>query len=169
MGTSELNRYTITNQFVERSIKDWASGFIEDRKAQGISQGTINIFYLYKLKLFFDFCDLNNVHSISQITAPFIHQYLLWLQLNHNPGECHAAYRALKTFLYWYEAENDLTGWNNLIKKVKAPKLPREILELANIEDIRALLFYAMNEIRPSFLSFWIRDCVPTSLFIFYF
>jgi hypothetical protein len=66
MGKPELNHYTITNQFIEGSLSDWVKGFIEDRKAQGISQGTINIFYHYKLKLFFDYCELNNVYSVDQ-------------------------------------------------------------------------------------------------------
>lgn len=65
-----------------------------------------------------------------QITPTFIRQYLLWLEAEgHNPGGRHAHYRALRAFLYFYEAEVEPENWKNPISKVSAPKVPDEPLE----------------------------------------
>ena len=49
-------------------------------------------------------------------------------------------YRAVKTFMKWYQVENDLDDWKNPIEEVKfqVPKDPP--LELANAVAIKAIL-----------------------------
>jgi len=70
-----------------------------------------------------------------------IRQYLLFLEAReHNPGGIHAAYRVLRTFLYWWEAETEPEGWKNPIKKVKAPKLAFEPLAPVPLDAVGKML-----------------------------
>ena len=91
--------------------------------------------------MFVQFCDMQEVKFITQITPDIIRQYLFYLNNEgHNAGGIHAYYRTLKTFLRWLENEIEPEGWKNPIKKVKAPKNPIEPLDPANIDDVRAML-----------------------------
>lgn len=123
-----------------QEILNWIEAFLLDRKARGYSKGTI-YFYRMKLQLFIRFCELQQVSEMSQITPVFIRTYLLHLEnTDHNPGGVHACYRALKTFMRWYQIENDLNDWNNPIDKVKVRSPRKQPLEPANIEAVKAIL-----------------------------
>jgi len=58
----------------------------------------------------------------------------------HNDGGRHTFYRALKTFLYWWEDEVEPDNWSNPIRKAKPPKLSIEPLKPANLADIKAMI-----------------------------
>jgi integrase/recombinase XerD len=114
--------------------------FIMDRRSSGAAAGTIK-FYSQKLQHFVDFCDGQLVKSITGIDANLLRLYMISLEeKGHNKGGLHAHYRAMRTFLLWYEAELDPAGWINPIKKLKAPRLPQEILPPVSIETVKALL-----------------------------
>jgi len=79
--------------------------------------------------------------TVSQITPTFLRQYLLYIEgTGHNPGGRHAAYRAIRTFLFWYEEEVEPEGWSNPIRKVKAPKVPIEPIEPVSIETVSKMI-----------------------------
>jgi integrase/recombinase XerD len=125
---------------VDDSLFTWMDAFLNDRKAQGMAKGTLR-FYSQKLKLFLDYCQAHAVEQIGQITALFIRQFLLYLEgSNHNPGGIHAAFRSLRAFLNWYEAEAEPEGWSNPIHKVKAPKVPIAPLEPVSHETIASMV-----------------------------
>lgn len=122
------------------NILSWIEAFILDRKSQNISSGTIH-FYQYKLKKFWQFCQLKGVNQTKQITPKLLRNFLLWLEAEgHNEGGRFTFYRAIKTFLRWYQVENDLDDWRNPIDKVKF-KIPKDPpLEPANADAIKAIL-----------------------------
>lgn len=123
------------------SLLDWANGFILDRKAQGLAQGTIR-FYQKKLSKFIDYCFLNEAHDMESLNSSLVRDYFLWLQEreNHTQGGIHAYYRTVKTFLRWYERENDLPGWANSVLKIKI-KQPQLIpLEPADVGAIKKMI-----------------------------
>ena len=104
------DQWTIVNN-EDTYLLTWIDAFLVDRKAQGFSKGTI-YFYKKKLELFTKFCDGQIIKHIPEITATSIREYLIWLeQSGHNSGGIHACYRALKTFLYWWEDEIEPEGW----------------------------------------------------------
>lgn len=140
MGTNTLNQWTILETTTDDYILTWLEAFITDRKVQNLSKGTVR-FYVEKLKLFAQYCDLESVFRVRQITPDIIRGYLVYLQeKDHNPGGIHAAYRTLRTFLYWWEQETEPDGWKNPIKKVRAPKLAVEPLEPVSIDIVRKLI-----------------------------
>lgn len=82
-----------------------------------------------------------------------LRRFLLWLEdTGHNAGGVHGYYRAVRAFLLWYEKENEPENWRNPIRKVKAPKVGKEILEPVSLETVSAMLetcggdFYGMRD-----------------------
>lgn len=131
---------TFLKSYLDDYICQWIEAFLVDQHARGNAKGTIG-YYEQKLKTFMNFCDIQLVKYISEITPDFIRQFLLFLeQKNHNPGGRHAMYKALRAFLYWYEQEVEPEGWSNPIKKVRAPKVPVEPLEPISFEDITRMI-----------------------------
>jgi site-specific recombinase XerD len=114
--------------------------FLIDRKSQGLSGGTVQ-FYKKKLNYFAKFCESQAVTQVGQITPDLLRRYLLELAGGHNAGGVHACFRTLRTLLLWVGQEEIMPmDWKNPIHKVKAPKLPNELLEPVSLEDVDALL-----------------------------
>ncbi len=131
---------TLEKSLVNDSIITWLKAFIIDRKAQGVSKGTIH-FYEVKFKSFLSFCEREHITYVQQISPITIREYILWLEnKGHNPGGRHAHYRAIRSFLYWYIDEVEPDNWKNPIKKVKAPLKPDQPLEPVSIENINKLI-----------------------------
>jgi len=139
MKQSTLNQRTITFS-VDDYLDTWIEAFLFDRKSQSLSKGTIK-FYNEKLAKFSVFCNSQITSNILDITPNLIREYLVYLSQNgHNQGGVHCCYRALKTFLYWWEDEVEAEGWKNPIRKVKAPINPKRILPPVSLDDISSLL-----------------------------
>ncbi|MDK2981723.1 MAG: integrase/recombinase XerD [Chloroflexota bacterium] len=133
----QLNEQRIISVF---SILEWAEAFIIDRKSRGLSSSTIT-FYQKKLRNFLNYCEINQIHDVQEINARHVREYILWLESKgHNKGGVHAHFRVLRSFLYWYEEENDLTDWVNPIKKVKGRRPRQEPLEPADIDAVKVML-----------------------------
>jgi site-specific recombinase XerD len=140
MAQTGIEQWTITNAAYDDYFGTWLEAFLVDRKAQNMSPGTVR-FYREKLKLFSGYCDGQVINRISEITPDILRRWLLHLQeRGHNPGGVHAAFRALRTFLLWYEAENEPEGWKNPIHRVKAPRVPSVIVEPVELATVKALL-----------------------------
>jgi len=130
----------LLKSLVDDDLKTWLKAFLIDRKAQGVSEGTIH-FYEVKFKSFIRYCEYEHIKYVQQITPTSIREYILWLEVaGHNPGGRHAHFRAIRSFLYWYENDAEPKDWKNPIKKVKAPIIPREPLEPVSIESINKLI-----------------------------
>ena len=114
------------------NVLSWIEAFILDRKARNYSTGTIR-FYKYKLEKFYDYCQAQKTFQLKE--------------QGHNEGGQFTFYRAIKTFLKWYQIENDLDDWKNPIDKVKF-RLPKiEPLEPANMNAIKGM----MGVCKPNF------------------
>ena len=130
----------LSKTLVYEYLLTWLEAFILNWKAQGVSKGTLH-FYEVKFKSFIRFCENEHIIYVQQISPIAIREYILWLENNgHNPGGRHAHYRAIKSFLFWYEAEVEPYEWKNPIKKVTAPLKPDQPLEPVSIEDINKLI-----------------------------
>lgn len=123
----QVNDYLVT----------WIDGFLIDRKARGLTENTL-LFYTRKLKQFHEFAEQQAVTNVSQIDANLLRQFLLWLETTgHNPGGVLTAFRAVKSFLLWYETETDeLTA----IHKVKAPRVDMDPLERVSLDTVMQMV-----------------------------
>ncbi|WP_322508949.1 tyrosine-type recombinase/integrase [Anaerolinea sp.] len=114
--------------------------FLVDRQSSGLSPHTIE-FHRDSLKRFAQFCESQAITRIDQITADTIRAFLLWLeQQGHKPGGRHARYRSLRAFLYWLETELGEDTYRAPIRKVKAPKLPKEVIEGVSLDDVQRMI-----------------------------
>jgi site-specific recombinase XerD len=121
--------------------------FLVDRRSQGLSSETVH-FYKKKLNYFAKFCEGRAVTQVSQLTPDLLRRYLLELGEGHNLGGVHACFRTLRTLLLWIGQEEIMPiDWKNPIHKVKAPKLPNELLDPISLEDVHALV----ETCKPSF------------------
>ena len=140
MESAVKNQGTILELSQDTHLATWLESFLIDRKAQNLSKGTV-IFYKKKLRLFSQYCESQAISYITQITPQTLREFLVWLeQRGHNPGGIHSYYRAVKTFLFWWESEIEPEGWHNPIRKVKAPKLAIEPLQGLRLDDFQAML-----------------------------
>jgi len=137
---NKTQRINIIHNYVEDDLTTWINEFIFDRRSQNMATGTI-YFYKSKLKLFTQYCSAQQISKIAQITPGTLRNYLLWLDdTGHNAGGKHAAYRAIKTFLLWYEYEEEPADWKNPIRKVKAPRQSQEPIEPVPIDTIAKMI-----------------------------
>lgn len=144
---------TINLSTADTNLLIWIEAFLIAKRSENLAKGSI-YFYTKKLKLFSAFCDTQVIKLITEITPDTIRRYLFWLdETNHNEGGIHAAYRALKAFLFWFEDENDLDNWRNPIRKVHAPKVALEPLQGISTADFQRLLdacgnnkFYSLRD-----------------------
>lgn len=115
-------------------------GYLVACRARNLAVGSV-LFYRQKLKEFTRFCDSQAVTNIRQIDGPLLRQYLLWLAAaGHNPGGVHGGYRTIRAFIRWWINEVEPDDYKDPTKKVKAPKVPEEIIEPVSLEDVSALL-----------------------------
>ena len=134
----------IINISAERSeeyLPILVESFLLDRRTQGLASGTVE-FYRKKLKLFLAFAEAHALTQLTELTPDFLRQFLLYLgEEKHNPGGVHTFFRSVRTFLRWVEFEEIMPeGWKNPIHKVKAPKVPQEVIEPVSLEDVASLL-----------------------------
>ena len=120
-------------------ISNEITAFIIDRQARRCSPKTIS-FYEDELRLFQKYLLENEILVMSEILPDDIRQYLIDLSARRSQGGVHAAYRAIKAFFNWYEAEIDEPLYRNPIKRVKPPKITATPLPGVSLEHIQALL-----------------------------
>lgn len=122
------------------NLQEWIELFLHSCRSRNLASGTIG-FYIKKLGAFLVFCSDLAITEVGQITPEIIRHFLIYLEeRHHKPGGIHCYYRALKTFLKWYEEEVERADWSNPIERVKAPFIPLEPLDPVSIDTIRAMI-----------------------------
>ena len=124
--------------------------FVIDRKIRKLSNHTID-YYQRELDGFANWADENNLRNVQDITPDLLRRFLLQLGERRNEGGVHAAYRAIKCFLRWWEAEAEPENWRNPITKVRPPKLSTEPIEGIQPDEFEQLLLacnYGRKSIR---------------------
>ena len=95
-------------------------------------------YYAAQLREFQNYAEAAGVASAEALKPAHLRQYLSDLSEHRNSGGVHCAYRSLKTFLLWYEAETEPEGWKNPIRKVKNPD--DAPLQPIPLDDLKAML-----------------------------
>lgn len=121
------------------ALGPWMEHFLTDRRVSNLTPGTVN-YYREKLTNFFHYCQSEGFENISQLTPSLLRGYFDHLATNHNAGGVHSFYRSVRAFLFWYETESEPENWKNPIRKVRAPKVPEQILEPIELEVLKKLL-----------------------------
>lgn len=123
-------------EIVFPSLRQWVDGFLTTKRAQALSPRTVE-FYREKISRFVNFAEQHYITTIEAIDPTLIREFLLLMEnTGHNAGGVKSFYTCLRVFLRWYEAEAEPDGWRNPINKVKAPKVPEEILDPTAVADV---------------------------------
>jgi site-specific recombinase XerD len=141
MSTKNQDQAYITSmlhQIVAGTVHNTVSGFLIDRRSQGLSHNTLRI-YTKELGYFLEFLDQQGVVLLEEVTPNVIRLYMLSLSEKRNPGGCRVAYRVIRTFTYWVEQESD-GEYRSPVRKVKAPKVADQPLMPANLDDLKKML-----------------------------
>jgi integrase/recombinase XerD len=120
-------------------LDDDIRAFLTDREVRGLADGTLR-HYTQKLAPLRDYLRDVGAHSLRDVTPQHLREYLQRLARTHNPGGVHAFYRTARALLRWYEEEEEPEGWNNPIHKVRAPKVPQQVLEPAPLDEVQRML-----------------------------
>ena len=116
------------------------NSFLIDCKARNLSLCTVK-FYRDYLSSFMGYAESCAISNIQEIDPDFLRSYILAFSDQHNEGGVHASFRSVRAFFHWIEKEELLPGnWKNPIKKVKAPHLPKHIIEPVQLEDVNSLI-----------------------------
>lgn len=127
------------NDSQRTSIKYLTQYFIKVKESENLSPGSLR-FYKQKLENFVNYCQWVDKTDIFSIDEEMIRDYLLQLKTDHKPGGVHAFFRAVHAFFTWHDTEYETKDWKNPIRKIKAPKVPEEILDPVSLETVEALL-----------------------------
>ncbi len=121
-------------------LEMWVNAFLRDAKTRGLSEFTLE-FYRAQLAVFARYCTGEDVTEVLTITPDLLRGFLLLLEANgRNEGGRHAAFRAVRAFLRWYEVETEPEDWTNPIRKVKPPKVAHEPIKGVPLDHIKAML-----------------------------
>jgi len=75
---------------------------------------------------------------LSEATTDDLRAYFLSLRERRNPGGQHQAFRVLRTFYRWLEAEGVLSS--NPMQRLKPPRVPEKVLEPVPLDTVLAML-----------------------------
>lgn len=134
-----------SNDLLRFEVSRWIEAFLLDCRVRGLASKTI-YFYKMMLQLFTDFIDpiadeLERPFTMGEISPNLIRAYMIHLEnTNHNKGGRHAAYRALRAFVYFWRDEVEPENWKNPFEKVAAPKIRTAPLQPIEISEIQKLL-----------------------------
>jgi site-specific recombinase XerD len=113
-------------------------GFLLDCQSRNLSSGSLR-FYRQKLEPLLTFLLALGITDAAQVEPSHLRQWLLHLQdSGHNPGGQHGHFRAARAFFAWLEREGELDA--SPVRRIKAPRVPEELLEPASLESVRAML-----------------------------
>lgn len=130
----------LTTSSWQGNLQSWVAVFYGSCRSRNLAAGTLS-FYSKKLSAFLMYCGDRGVQDLDQLGPDTIRDFLIQLQeTGHRPGGMHCYFRALRTFLKWFQQEAAPEDWRNPIDRVRAPVVPLEPLDPVSVETIRAML-----------------------------
>lgn len=124
----------------EGDIEKWLDAFLLERRIRHVTQGSLR-WYTQKLTPFVDWCQQEGLTSLLGLTPYHLRLFLLHLEeTNHNPGGVHGHYRAVRSFLHFFEEEAEPESWANPIRKLGAPKVPSTRIAPVPLQEISKLV-----------------------------
>lgn len=125
-------------QFCVLEIFAGIQHFLTAKRAENVSIKTLKL-YKYHLTRFAEFAQARNISLLENINSLLVSEYISSLKDVWQPGTRHIAFRAIRTFTYWYEDFTD-GEYHSPCHKLRAPKLPKNKKPTVDLETFRQLL-----------------------------
>ncbi len=120
---------------LQRQIRE----FLIDREASGLSPRSLQ-FYGDELRHFTVFLGDQAPVDASQITAEQLRRYFVALAEHRNKGGVHAAYRAIRAFMRWFEREYQPANWQSPLRNLQVRRPQPKPLPPVPLTDVKSLL-----------------------------
>ena len=121
------------------ALRGEIEAFLLDRRARALSPRTVG-WYSEKLHAFLAFANRQRINSVLDLTPQSVRQYLLESGEIHNPGGVHGLYRALRALVRWFADEYEPPDWRDPLRRVRAPRVPEQVLEPVSLADLGEIL-----------------------------
>lgn len=118
-------------------LQQAVQSFLLDCQARSLSPKTI-AYYRQDLATLTRFLDAQGIATVDALRPDAIRRYLIALQDSHNDGGVHGHFRALRAFVRFLVAEQELPS--NPLANVKAPKTPKSIIEPVSLDTVSRML-----------------------------
>ncbi len=117
------------------------AAFAAATRAKGCSPFTVQQ-YRSQLGLLCTWLLKDGVTTVEGISGDHLNRYLIALrERGLEPSSVHAAFRAFRRLLRWYEkTQHPTPGWSNPLRDIEAPRVPRRRLPAPPFENIKAIL-----------------------------
>lgn len=139
-----------TTSQLQRAIE----GFLLDREAQGCTPATL-LWYRRYLAVLVSWLAEQQVNTMAGITATLLRSYIVDVQgRGLAPKTVHHHASAAKVFCNWLTAEGLIAEDANPARRVRMPKVPRQVLPALTADEVRKLLDAADNQRDKALLLF---------------
>lgn len=139
-----------TTSQLQRAIE----GFLLDREAQGCTPATL-LWYRRYLAVLVSWLAEQQVNTMAGITATLLRSYIVDVQgRGLAPKTVHHHASAAKVFCNWLAAEGLIAEDANPARRVRMPKVPRQVLPALTADEVRKLLDAADNQRDKALLLF---------------
>lgn len=130
------------NPWESSLIPELIEQYLEDCRARRLSKRTLEIygFYLNRLARW---CSEIGVSDVNDLNPELMRQHIIWHQQpgprgKRTPSYVHGAFRVLRSFFKFLEVSEVISS--SPIRSLKAPKLPKKILDPLTDEEIKLVI-----------------------------
>lgn len=136
---SKTNRAPLLSQAIEE--------YLVACKSQGVSPATQSN-YKWVLNLFKSWATKNSCETVADLTSSVIRCFIAErAEHGDKPYSLHTYFRIIRTFSLWMLREGVIE--QNPVANVKAPKVPKELLEPLTVEQIETIDKFLSNTKNP--------------------
>jgi len=124
----------------DKTLRRWLDAFMLAKRAERKKPATLK-FYKDKFIKVARWFDERGIADPANITPEHLREFLVWLSGGgHNAGGIHGYYRVVRAFVRWWAADTEPMNWRDPFLKVRAPKVPDELLDPVELATVRAMV-----------------------------
>lgn len=137
-----MNIYANENPWTSFEVKEQIAAYLESCRSRRLSNRTVEAYTFY-LNYFAKWSELIDVSDVRNFNPHLLRNYLEWVQkpkegVNRSANTVHGAFRVLRSFFKFLESEEAIVV--NPVNKLKAPRLPKQILPPLSNTEIQKII-----------------------------
>ena len=139
-----MNIYSADKPWVSFDVDEQIELYLSSCRSRRLSSQTITT-YRHNLELLRSYCKKIGVSDVNDLSAIILRNYIEDVQVGGPRGQrsaytIHCAYRVMRSFFTFLHDEEVIT--TNPVKKMKAPRLPKQILPSLTLAEVKTIIDY---------------------------